>query len=82
MRPFNADAVPRPQMGPVPLPSGPLFVEVGAGQGLFAVQFSRNNPEKTLIAIERTQERFAQLTQRLTNNRCDNVVPIRANAVN
>ena len=82
MRAFNAAAVPTPQSGPVPLPEGPVLVEVGAGQGLFAVQFSCHFPDKTLIAIERTKERFAQLKQRVTNNRCQNVIPIRANAVN
>jgi tRNA G46 methylase TrmB len=82
MRPFNPDAVPAPHAGPVPLPDGPIFVEVGAGQGLFAVQFARKHPEKTLIAIERTQERFARLKQRITSNHCQNVFPIRANAVN
>ncbi len=82
MRPFNAAAVPKPPIGPVPLPNDPLFVEVGAGQGLFAVQFSRVHPEKKLIAIERTQERFAQLKQRIVNNHCHNVIAIRANAVN
>jgi tRNA G46 methylase TrmB len=82
MRLFNAAAVPEAQVGPVPLPDGPIFVEVGAGQGLFAVQFSRANPKATLIAIERTQIRFAQLQQRVTHNVCSNVIPIRANAVN
>jgi tRNA (guanine-N7-)-methyltransferase len=82
MRPFNSAAVPKPQVGAIPLPNGPIFVEVGAGQGLFAVQFSRTHPEQTLIAIERTQERFAQLKQRIINNHCGNVIPIRANAVN
>lgn len=82
MRPFNPAAVPEPQVGPVLLPVGPVFVEVGAGQGLFAVQFSRTHPDPTLIAIERTRERFARLQQRITNNHCQNVIPIRANAVN
>jgi tRNA G46 methylase TrmB len=69
-------------VGPIPLPNSPLFVEVGAGQGLFAVQFSRAHPAQTLIAIERTQERFARLQQRIASNHCQNVNPIRANAVN
>jgi tRNA (guanine-N7-)-methyltransferase len=66
----------------VALPSGPVCVEIGAGQGFFAVQFAKANPAKTLIAIERTQERFAKLQRRVVNNRCDNVIPVRANAVN
>lgn len=57
-------------------------MEVGAGQGLFAVQFSCAYPTKTLVAIERTQERFARLQQRVANNHCQNVIPIRANGVN
>jgi tRNA (guanine-N7-)-methyltransferase len=82
MRPFNPTAVPKPQVGPVPLPAGPLWVDVGAGQGLFAVQFSRAYPNSTLIALERTQVRFARLQQRVQHNHCSNVIPIRANAIN
>jgi tRNA (guanine-N7-)-methyltransferase len=82
VRQFAPHRIPYPPVGPVALPSGPICIEVGAGQGLFAVQFSQANPEKTLIAIERTQERFAKLHQRLINNHCQNVIPIRANAVN
>lgn len=82
MRPFNSAAIPKPQVGAMPLPQGPVFVEVGAGQGLFAVRFSQTYPDQTLIAIERTQKRFAQLKQRIVNNHCQNVIPIRANAVN
>jgi FkbM family methyltransferase len=82
MRPFNAATVPKPQVGPVSLPDGPIFVDVGAGQGLFAVQFSQAHPYQTLIAIERTQERFIRLKQRVIRNNCQNVIPIRANAIN
>jgi len=82
MRPFNAATVPRPQVGPVLLPNGPIFVDVGAGQGLFAVQFSQDHPHRTLIAIERTQVRFNRLKQRVIRNNCPNVIPIRANAIN
>lgn len=81
VRPFNKAAVPRPPGTPPILPAGPLCVEIGAGQGWFAVQFAQAHPHKTLIAIERTQTRFAKLQQRVAHNPCGNVIPIRADAV-
>lgn len=82
MRPFNPASLPPPPGEIISLPSGPLCVEVGAGQGLFAVQFAQAHPATTLVAIERTQTRFAQLQQRLAHNHCASVIPIRANAIN
>lgn len=81
IRPFNKAAIPKPPGEAIALQTPHLFVEIGAGQGLFAVQFPQMYPDATLIAIERTQTRFAQLHQRITHNPCPNVIPIRANAV-
>jgi tRNA G46 methylase TrmB len=36
----------------------PICVEIGAGKGKHALLFSGQNPEKNLIAIERTREKF------------------------
>lgn len=81
IRPFNKAAIPKPPGEAIALQTSHLCIEIGAGQGLFAVQFSQTHPETTLIAIERTQTRFAQLQQRITHNPCPNVIPIRTNAV-
>ncbi|MEO1209167.1 MAG: SAM-dependent methyltransferase [Cyanobacteria bacterium J06638_20] len=81
IRPFNKTAIPKPPGEAIALQTPHLCVEIGAGQGLFAVQFSQTHPDMTLIAIERTQMRFAKLHQRIAHNPCPNVIPIRANAV-
>ncbi|OTG80409.1 SAM-dependent methyltransferase [Acinetobacter sp. ANC 4558] len=36
----------------------PICVEIGAGKGKHALLFSRENPNKKLLAIERTREKF------------------------
>ncbi|RLL49327.1 SAM-dependent methyltransferase [Acinetobacter cumulans] len=36
----------------------PICVEIGAGKGKHALLFSASNPDKQLIAVERTREKF------------------------
>lgn len=38
--------------------SDPICVEIGAGKGKHALLFTANHPEHTLIAVERTREKF------------------------
>lgn len=82
MRPFTPHQVPPPPEPPPVLPPGPVVVDVGAGQGLFAVRYAQAHPNHTLIAIERTHTRFAKLQRRIHYNHCANVVTVHANAVN
>lgn len=35
-----------------------VFLEIGAGKGRHALDFAKNHPDATLIAIERTKEKF------------------------
>jgi tRNA (guanine-N(7)-)-methyltransferase len=83
MRAFNAAAVPPP---PAPEFSWnslttPLDLEIGAGQGLHAVQYCQNHPDRTLIALERTQNRFAILSRRQQTHQLDNLKAVRADAI-
>ena len=39
----------------------PLCVEIGAGKGKHALLFTANHPEKKLIAVERTREKFVAM---------------------
>lgn len=36
----------------------PLIVEIGAGKGMHALDFAKQNPDKHLIAIERTRNKL------------------------
>jgi tRNA G46 methylase TrmB len=85
MRAFNQGKVPFH-----PLPSilaeavtrSPLDLEIGAGQGLHAVQYCHNNPRRSLIATERTNTRFAQLKRRsLAHPELNNLFAVQADAV-
>lgn len=44
-----------------------VCLEIGAGCGMHALQFAKNNPNKTLYAIERTKSKFLSLQKRLQN---------------
>ena len=71
MRPFNSQAVPKP-----PRPdflddidwSIPTDLELGSGAGLFAIRYSQMHPERQLIAIERTSEKFLKMKGRALNH--------------
>ncbi len=85
MREFNPHSIPKPT-----LPENvhlwtshqPLDLEIGAGQGLHAVRYSLANPGRTLIAIERTEERFSRLHRRFINHGSPiNLFPYRADAI-
>ena len=44
---------------------GPLVVEIGCGVGLHPIRYASEFPEKNLVAIERTEEKFARFSGRL-----------------
>lgn len=57
-------------------------IEIGAGQGLHAVRYAQANPNRHLIAIERTATRFQQLARRhAAHPRLTNLFPIHADAL-
>lgn len=65
MRAFDHGAVPRPQQFfDFAALNGPVDLEIGAGQGLHAIQYCQNHPGRNLIALERTANRFALLESR------------------
>ena len=85
MRAFQADSVPHPKLLPSVIErirSQDLDVEIGAGSGFHAVRYCSQNPERTLLAIERTHTRFAGLSQRSENHPAiNNLIPVQADAV-
>ena len=66
--------------------SRPLIVEIGAGKGMHACLYAKNNPEHDLIAIERTQNKFTafnNLVQSVSNEvvNLDNILAVHADAI-
>ena len=69
MREFAAHHIPKPELPPLDLSSPHLDLEIGAGQGLHAIHYAKQHPDRHLIAIEKTHSRFAQLEQRALNHK-------------
>jgi len=85
MRSFKAGLVPAPNhsidLNRI-LSLAPLDVEIGAGQGLHAIRYCQQNPHRTLLAVERTHNRFAQLEQRhRAHPHLSNLYPVHADAL-
>lgn len=70
MREFQADKVPRPNFADPPegFFSSGVDLEIGAGQGLHAVQYCQRHPERNLIALERTEAKFSAFTSRISHH--------------
>lgn len=45
-----------------------LVIEIGAGQGLHAIQYAETHPDTFYIAIERTQNKFGKMQSRLAHH--------------
>ena len=65
-----------------PVVAGPVDLEIGCGVGFHPLVRSREYPERTVVAIERTKERFQRFSRRYENHgRPPNLVPVCADAV-
>jgi len=85
MRSFKAGQIPAPRLtadlGPA-LNHSHVDVEIGAGAGLHAIRYAQQNPQRHLIAIERTQTRFHQLARRRAEHpELTNLFPVHADAL-
>jgi tRNA (guanine-N7-)-methyltransferase len=88
MRKFQPDRIPKPR---VTLPEGffrdlgntkPLDIEIGCGVGLHPVHYCLKNPDRTLVAIDRSAMRMGKMMDRIAENGgVSNLVPIRENAI-
>lgn len=59
-----------------------LDVEIGCGVGLHPIQYCKQNPARTLIAIEKSPLRFQKFQARLYSEKpLMNLIPIHANAI-
>ncbi len=59
----------------------PLVVEIGAGKGKHALGFAVQNPDKHLIAIERTRNKFEAFSKLATRQNSSNLDAIHADAI-
>jgi tRNA G46 methylase TrmB len=58
-----------------------IVLEIGAGVGLHALSFVRENPELHVFAIERTAEKFQKFHQSYLSENVQNLHPIHADAI-
>lgn len=59
----------------------PVCVEIGAGKGKHALLFSAQHPEKQLIAVERTREKFLSMQKQHGLEGQKNLQPVHADAL-
>jgi tRNA (guanine-N(7)-)-methyltransferase len=81
-RPFHIDSVPAPANGiDFDHVQQPLDVEIGCGVGLHPIQYAKAHPDRYLVAIEQTREKFAKFQRRFDHHDLPNLVPVHANAI-
>ena len=59
----------------------PICLEIGAGMGRHAILFAEQNPEKILVAIERTAAKFKVFAVRQQEHQLANLYPVHADAL-
>lgn len=60
----------------------PLTIEIGPGVGLHPIQYARQHPDRYIVAIEKTTEKFNKFYGRLENHpQLDNIFAVHANAI-
>ena len=59
----------------------PLVLEIGAGKGKHALSFAQQNPDKHLIAIERTRNKFDAFAKLAAQQSSSNLDAIHADAI-
>lgn len=59
----------------------PLDLEIGCGVGLHPILYCQNNPDRQLIAIEHTAEKFQKFAKRADRHKLNNLFPVHANGI-
>jgi len=62
-------------------PKSSLVLEIGAGKGKHALSFAMQNPDKHLIAIERTRNKFEAFEKLAAQHNSANLTAIHADAI-
>jgi tRNA (guanine-N7-)-methyltransferase len=59
-----------------------IDLEVGCGVGWHPIRYALENPDRVLVAIERTSEKFTKFSERLARHpEIPNLIPVHADAV-
>jgi len=58
-----------------------LVIEIGAGKGMHALSFAKQNPDKHLIAIERTRNKFDAFFKMTQTQQLSNLTAVHADAI-
>lgn len=85
-RPFKKESIPTLKLDLSPLIErsklAPLDLEIGCGVGLHPIQRAIAHPERILIAVEHTKEKFERFMRRYENHKSPkNLLPLHANAI-
>ncbi|MFN8791498.1 MAG: SAM-dependent methyltransferase [Bdellovibrionales bacterium] len=87
LRSFNREKVPYPRVDSESLTqflqnSPHLSIEIGCGVGLHPMTWSKQHPDRQLLAIEKTQEKFRKFQTRYRDEGApSNLFPLHAHAV-
>ncbi|XOV82877.1 MAG: hypothetical protein ACFHXK_18720 [bacterium] len=66
-----------------PLPcfkTAAVDLELGAGTGMFALNYAAQHPERHLIAVEQTTNKFNTFSRAVASQQPDNLTPVHADA--
>ena len=82
-RPFNLKKVPSPQIQIEHKMTDiePWYLEIGSGTGDFALSFGKKNKDSSIIAIERTKEKFRKMKNKLEQMNLPHVYPYHCDAI-
>lgn len=82
MRKFNEKFIPAPKEKSFTLPTLPLDIEIGCGVGFHPVRYALENPNRFLVAIEHTKDKFLKFQRRYENHQSpSNLYPVHENGI-
>ena len=81
MREFKTDTIPQPRSA-VLAPQELFDLEIGCGAGLHPMLYSKSPPQQTLVAIERTREKFDKFLGRFKKHgNPSHIIPVHDDAI-
>ncbi len=81
LRQFKPEKLYPPRGFVKPRVKPPQYLEIGAGRGKHALMFALDNPDKHLIAIERTRNKYSDFADKSHQLSLNNLLPVHADAI-
>lgn len=81
LRTFKPEKLFAPRDFSRPAIQQPQYLEIGAGRGKHALMFAQDNPDKHLIAIERTRNKFNDFAEKAEQLSLNNLMAVHADAI-